>query len=348
MNGDFDFNQNNNKNNEIIMSDEEKKQHKSIFSKLCMAFVVYLLITDGLGYAFSYIIYNTSPEIYESKNFAIIFSSVLQYAIAFPVLVLIMRSIPKQAPERQKLSLFRFFKYCAVGMLLMYLGNTISTSLMTFIEELLGRTPENSVETVLTSTDIIVSALIVGIIAPIVEELMFRKFFIDRLTPYGDAIAIFFPSFIFGLFHGNLYQFFYTFFLGIAFSYIYLRSGKIIYSTLLHVFVNLFCGVFPTYILSLMDVDEFLKIAAEGNVSEEFIAANAKAIVLLIIYEFLFLGAVFAGIYMTAKHMHTLRLNKGKIRLPRGEGADIMFFNPGAIALITACLLIMAVSTFAA
>lgn len=343
MNNDFDFEP---KQEEITMSDEERKTHKSIFSRLCLAFAVYILTADVLSVALVTVLEKLSPELLKNGNFSIIASSALQYLIAFPILYLIMKGVPAKAPAVSKLTVKQFLKFAMVGMFVMYVGNYISSMIMVYMETILGFTPENSVETVLSETSLILSILIIGIIGPIVEELMCRKLFIDRLTPYGEAIAIFIPSLVFGLLHGNLYQFFYAFFLGIAFSFIYVRTGKIIYSTLLHIFINLFCGVFPSYIMTMFDYEEFLELSLAGTITEEYISANLLPLALLMAYEFIMLAMVGIGVYHFTKNLRNIRFNKGEIRFPKGAGADIMFFNAGAILLIVLCAVMMAVNTF--
>ena len=251
MNDNFNFS--NGPQNEIYMSDEERKSHKKIFSKLALAFVVYLLVSEVLSIAAGYIIGYLAPHLLANTTFVLIISSVIQYLVAFPIFYVCLKSLPKYAPIRTPVGYKRVFKYLTVGVLAMYIGNNISSFLMEKISLLLNRVPENSVDTLLNETNIWASVLIVGIIGPIFEELMFRKLFIDRLTRYGEVVAIFFPSLIFALFHGNLYQFFYAFFIGVVLSYVYMKTGNILYSTGLHIFTNLFFGVLPTLVFTMLD-----------------------------------------------------------------------------------------------
>ena len=344
MNDNFDFS--NNPQNEIIMSEEEKKSHKKIFSRLGIAFLVYMLVSQGLSVALAYTTQSIKPELLLDQNFLLAATAVIQYIIAFPVLYFMIRKIPKQAPYKTPVGAKRFLKYGVVSMFFMYVGNSISTMLMTAVSTGLGRVPENAVSSLLDGTNVILSIIVVGIIGPIVEELMFRKLFMDRLSIYGDAIAILFPALIFGLFHGNLYQFFYAFFLGIVFGYIYLKTGKIIHSTILHIFINLFCGVLPTVIFSLLDYEELMEIVSTGAITEEYITANLVPLVLFMIYTYGMLALVGIGMYVFLKNLRNIYINKGDVRFPKGTGGDIMFFNVGTILLITVCLLFIAYSTF--
>lgn len=331
---------------EISMTDDEKKSHKKIFSKIGFAFLAYILISQGVMVLAVYAIAAYDARLLESGNFVLILNSVVQYIVAFPVLYLLLKSIPKRTPIRSSVGGKVFLKYAVVSMFIVYIGNYISTIIMTNIEALLGIKPENAVDSVLDNTSVLLSALVVGIIGPIVEELIFRKLFVDRLSPYGEAIAIVFPSLIFGLFHGNLYQFFYAFFLGVIFSYIYIRTGKIIYSMTLHMFINLFCGVFPSAVMKMFNYEEFLELLIAGTLTEEYANANMLPIVLLGAYEIIMLAMVGAGIAVFTRNLKNVRLNKGEVRFPKGATAEVVFFNAGTIALIAVCLLLIAYNTF--
>ena len=80
--------------------------------------------------------------------------------------------------------------------------------------------------------------LIVGVIAPIFEELIFRKVLIDHVAPKGELVAILASGIMFGLFHGNFQQCFFACFIGFLFAYIYLKTGRVIYTILLHMTLN--------------------------------------------------------------------------------------------------------------
>lgn len=332
---------------EITMTPEELKGHKKIFSKLGSAFVIYLIVCEFAIYAIYAILNNFAPTLLGSGNATIIISSAIQYCIAFPIFFAFVRRIPKSAPQKNAFTIRRFVKYALVSMFVMFVGSYISTMIMSFIEISTGNVPEDSVNAILTETDILLSLVIVGIIGPIVEELMFRKLLIDRLHRYGEAIAVFLPAVMFGLFHGNLYQFFYAALLGIALSYIYVKSGKIIYPILLHIFINLFCGVLPTAIMSMMDMEQFLEMSLEGTITEEFIAANALPLAIFGAYELIYYILIFAGIYMLTRNLRNIHFNKGEIRLPKGQTMETVTFNPGIIAFTAVCILYIAVNTFA-
>ena len=96
----------------------------------------------------------------------------------------------------------------------------------------------------LTGTSSIIPIIIfVGILSPIVEEIVFRGVLLDKLRAYGDKRAICFTALTFALFHGNLSQFFYALILGLIFGYIAIKTNSIRYNIILHIIVNIFGSV---------------------------------------------------------------------------------------------------------
>lgn len=339
----------------VQMTEPEIKSHKKIFSSLSFYFLAYIVLVQILAIVASFLLKNVNLELLDlgpfnfllkKGNFEIIFNSVLQYFIAFPVFYLLVRKIPVQKYAPQKVSSTTILKYMLVGILIMYVGNIISQNIMIRLESLLGGYIENDVSNIISESDWYISAIFVGIIGPIVEELMFRKIFTGRLMPYGNIIAILFPSLIFGLFHGNLYQFFYAFALGAVFSYIYVKTGKILYSTLLHTFINLFCGVLPAAIMSMIDQNAFDEALAQGTGAYyAFVAKNILPLILMIIYEIAMFAMLIAGLVILIRNFKKIRLEKGSVRFPKGRGGEVIFFNAGTIALIAVCLILIALNT---
>ena len=77
--------------------------------------------------------------------------------------------------------------------------------------------------------------LVYGVLAPIVEELIFRWLFFRKLCVYFIAPAAGVGSaFIFGIYHGNALQFIYAFIFGIILAYVYWRFENILSSIMVH------------------------------------------------------------------------------------------------------------------
>lgn len=104
-----------------------------------------------------------------------------------------------------------------------------------------GLSALSSIESATSGSDTISMFLYAGVCAPIVEELMFRGFVQQSLKPFGKKFAIFGSAFLFGLFHGNLFQSPYAFLVGLVFGYVAMEYS-IAWAMLLHMFNNLVLG----------------------------------------------------------------------------------------------------------
>ncbi len=82
-----------------------------------------------------------------------------------------------------------------------------------------------------------------AIVAPICEELIYRKLLLGSMRPMGDTPAILVSSLIFGLAHGNFDQFAYATLSGLVFGIIAVRYKSIVPTILLHIANNLLVSV---------------------------------------------------------------------------------------------------------
>ena len=188
---------------------------------------------------------------------------IFMYPLAFFLYWLILQTVPK---ARQTwtcpMGTGHFLGWFVICMGGVYFGSLIGQFLMTIVSVITGETMVNQVEEMIMDMSLWAVILSAVILAPIMEELIFRKLVLDRLAGYGPAVAMSVSALVFGLAHVNFYQFFYAFLLGLIFAYIYLRTGKVRYSMMLHMMVN-FCGsVIPILIMRVADENEVAAILA--------------------------------------------------------------------------------------
>lgn len=91
--------------------------------------------------------------------------------------------------------------------------------------------------------------------APIIEEFIFRKLLIDKISPHGEGIAIITSAMLFGLTHGNFGQFFLAFFLGLLFALIYVKTKNIKYTMGLHFMINTVASIPEIFMLFNIDIE---------------------------------------------------------------------------------------------
>lgn len=133
----------------------------------------------------------------------------------------------------------RFAALWAGSVGLAYLANGATLLLTGLLGRLRGAAVVNPVESI-GLYPLPLQLLLAGLIAPAAEELLFRRLLLRRLRPYGERFALVASALCFGLFHGNLNQFFYAFLLGLVLAELALSTGCLWQAVLLHALVNLF------------------------------------------------------------------------------------------------------------
>ena len=153
------------------------------------------------------------------------------YGLGIPAACLVLRgTAAPPAPARRPLGPVRFAALWAGSVGLAYLANGATLLLTGLLGRLRGAAVVNPVESI-GLYPLPLQLLLAGLIAPAAEELLFRRLLLRRLV--ASALC-------FGLFHGNLNQFFYAFLLGLVLAELALSTGCLWQAVLLHALVNLF------------------------------------------------------------------------------------------------------------
>lgn len=192
------------------------------------------------------------PDMAEEGWFNVALTVISVLGSGLPIFLVLMKRIPKsEIGEKSRLSIGQFLGYFIVCAGAAYITNIIGMYISSFIEIIKGFKLENPLETFIFNSDMILVIIYASIIAPIVEELIFRKILLDKLRRFGDLPAILITGFAFGLFHLNLSQFFYATVLGMIFAYITIRTNRIIYAILLHMMLNFVgTGIVPYIVVN--------------------------------------------------------------------------------------------------
>ena len=193
-----------------------------------------------------------------------------------------------------------------------------------------------------------IKVVVMVILAPIFEELIFRKLMLDRISKYGEKMAIFFTALAFGLLHQNLFQFFYAFGVGLVFGYIYMRTGRIRYSIILHAIINFMGAVIAPYILKLIDIEKLT------NISSEVAPEEALNLVLEILPEFLIytlysnilFGIIIAGLVLFIIQLRKLKWQHSELELPKDKVFKTAQLNAGVILYVAICTVFTVIALF--
>ena len=93
-----------------------------------------------------------------------------------------------------------------------------------------------------------------GISIPVVEEIVYRGILLENLRKYGDGFAIVISALIFGMLHGSRST--YTFLGGIFTGVLYVKSNRLSYPILMHMFINLFSILLISWIRKFFQIED--------------------------------------------------------------------------------------------
>lgn len=190
-----------------------------------------------------------APSLLSQMWFQLLASTLCLYLFGMLPGWAILRWVEKEPIDSRRLSGLSMAAVVSVAVVLLLVGSMAGNLVNLIVEVLTGRVQENPVETVASNTPLGVLALCTVVLAPIAEELFFRKCLCDRLRRYGDLPAILVSATVFGLAHGNFSQFFYAFLLGLVFGALYCATGRLRYGIALHMGINFFGSVWSTLLL---------------------------------------------------------------------------------------------------
>ena len=156
------------------------------------------------------------------------------------------RAIPMGAPKEKGIVLPILLSGYGVCLLANLIGGICSTFLENFglHSEVDFNLPDGPV-------GFVVSVLTIALLPALLEEFAYRGVVLALLRPFGNGFAVVVSGAMFGLMHGNMAQIPFAVIVGIALSYITVRTGSIWPSVALH-FINNFVSVLLTSITESM------------------------------------------------------------------------------------------------
>ncbi|HHT53381.1 MAG TPA: CPBP family intramembrane metalloprotease [Clostridiales bacterium] len=325
------------------------------FSRLGIAAAAMYLITIGGQLLFGWLARTYAPHLIETDWFFWTLTQAPMYLLAFPVFCLIVLPMPKSTPEENRLDAGRWFIILMISTTVLYVGGQVGSAVMSRINQALGRDVANVASEVLQNSNLLMSLFAAVIIAPVLEELIFRKIIIDRTRVYGEKTAMLLSALIFALFHGNLYQFFYALGLGLVFGYVYLKTGRVRYTIFLHMAINLVNGVIAAWILKnidlvkLQELSEKMSLPATEEQINEFLAEITPALpylFALLAYVLLLMGSAIAGFALLIINRKQINFRQPEIPLPRDRAISTIFLNFGMIAMVAVCTAVFVIGLF--
>ena len=335
------FHRGNRENNFVYT--QNAQDAKNIFSRIALSLVLCTAATYASIFVLKLILslLGLYEKLLENIYFQWVISLLPLYLFGIPAAYLFMRRIQPTPPQKQRMDIGEFLLLFLIGRFFTLVGSYISNALISFAETFLGHAITNDTGDLITKTPMWLIFITAVVLAPIMEELVYRKWIIDRLYVHGEMVAILFSSVAFSLVHGNFFQVFYAFLNGCILGLIYTRTGRLRYTIALHMVTN-FLGSIA--ILPIMDAQEKLESlfeAAEFGVQYVFLSLMITGYSVAKIFIAL-LGAAI----LFKNYRKYLPNRRAMCPLPSGQGARIALLNFGAVAFFVVCVLEFTLSLF--
>lgn len=292
---------------------ESARLYRKGFSRVGWALTAMLCLQLGVQLLVFALAEALHPAWLESQLFWFVTTLVASYGVAFPTAILILRGFrPQDSHPQKKLTGREGLEIWFMGLGWMYIANLITLSAMSALEAMRGKPISNPLAE-MAGQPVLYNLLLGCILAPVAEELLFRRAIIDHLRPWGEGFAVVASALLFSLSHANLFQMLYAFTVGVILGGVYLRTGQVRYTMLLHAGLNLVS-------LALMPAVELL-----GKWGDWFLSAMVLAAIIWAFRWTFRRRAGFQGVFQ-------------ELRWGNGEIWGHFFVNSGMTAFVLAVI----------
>ena len=231
-----------------------KKELRSVCNRIGGALLLFLALFSvfyGGATALEQLLTKQFPHSVTLHIITDLISSIC-YAFSFLFPVVFFYIISKKAnsqPMRLSLGLSKENAVLST-LVIVFLGTAVCHT-CSYVNSILFPIPQSAYSMLETSVgggyELVLMFISTAIIPAFVEELLFRGMVLSNLRPYSETGAILASALLFGLMHQTPFQFFYTTGVGIVLGLVYVKTGTIWSSILLHFFNN-FVSVLQTYL----------------------------------------------------------------------------------------------------
>lgn len=306
----------------------ETKMQKRDFSSLGLRMLVGAALITAVQMISQAAVLGNRPDWANNINIVLAVTMIPLYVIGYPLSFLIMKERDAGKIEKHKMGLGQFILAFMMSYGLMIVGNIIGLAVTAGIGFIKGEPVDNALLSVVTGGNIWISAIYIVLLAPVFEEILFRKLICDRVIKYGQRTAIILSGLMFGLFHMNFNQFFYAAFLGAFFAFIYVKTGKLRYTIGLHMVVNFVGSVIGGLFLQKVDMTQI------------------TGMLIYSLYALCIYGIGIAGVVLLLVNRSKMNAAQGEILIERGSWFKTAILNPGMILYCVVMLIVMIVQAF--
>ena len=313
------------------------------FSRIGLA---YAAMTLGLQITITlcqYLLFYLAPHLLDTWWISWVLSIIPLYTVGLGIPWLILRKVPVSphntdyavgmatSAEKPRFGLGHWLILLIIAFGCMTAGGLVGNIVMSVLSTIMDYDYANALGNMVSSSPVWVTFLGVCICAPLGEELLFRKLLIDRTRRFGDLPAILLSGLLFGLFHGNLFQFFYAAAVGMVLAYVYTRTGKYLWCVAMHAALNFVGSIVTPALAGLLPAD---MISFENLL---------QPLVYLVLAAWQY-GMLIAGIILFCVLFSRRKLSRGPSPLYRENAASLVLGNVGMIFVLVVMGLIIALN----
>ena len=313
------------------MNYEILKTYKKHFSLLGLMYFLGALIIIGVQVAVSMLVLAFAPSLLDNPNLSLLVSMLPTYTIAFPLTSLLIHQVPGVQMKKHNMKPTQLLGAFAISYALMYLSNLAGQIFTNIIGIIKGSPVDDAIADLVSELNPLTSFFVMVLLAPALEEWIFRKLLVDRTIRYGEGTAIFLSGLMFGLFHGNLNQFVYTFLIGAFWAFIYVKTGRLRYTIYLHMALNFMGSIGSLFFLGAISTLEGGSSAMNGF---HFLLGMLIPLAIVIPYLIVVFGLVISGIVLLVTNWKRFRLIPAELFIPKEKRFSVIFLNAGMILYV--------------
>lgn len=294
----------------------DTRAYKKEFSELGLRMLAGAVAIYGIQIAAQFFLVLFNADLARNMNIVLAATMIPMYAFGYPIAFLVLSGgNSRRTIEKRRMKTLHFFAAFLMSYALLMAGNIIGLIVTFGIGFLKGEPVRNGLNDLVGNSNIWITSIYTVLLAPVFEEMLFRKMICDRVIKYGQGAAILLSGLLFGLFHGNFNQFFYAFFIGSFFAFIYVKTGNIKYTIGLHMMVNFIGSVVGGLFLQNVDLENLTPIA----------------LLISALYALFIYGIVIAGFVLLLVNHSKLKADAGEIMLEKRQRNKIALVNVGMI-----------------
>lgn len=300
----------------------EMKMQRKDFSSLGFRMLIGAVLMTAVQLISQGAVLGNKPEWADNINIGLAVTMIPLYVIGYPGAFLLMRKKDAETIERHRMRPRQFILAFMMSYGLMIIGNLIGLAVTAGIGFIKGEPVDNALLSIITEGNVWISAIYTVLLAPVFEEILFRKLICDRVIHFGQRTAILVSGLLFGLFHMNFNQFFYAAFLGCFFAFIYVKTGNVKYTIGLHMAVN------------------FIGSVVGGLFLQNVNMLEPSGIILSALYSVCIYGIAITGIVFLCLSYSKMRMTGEESAIAKGRWFQTVILNPG---MMLNCVVMLAV-----